>query len=310
MNDEKRLATFEQIRRDRVDREVAQWSDTPAIKRKYSEYSLALDAITDGAIEYSSKVGASVSWRGEPSFERILDDAISLISNLRFAVRSGQSDGEDENPLSLWSHRGQPLYDVKAANSPSLSRPEIEGVVGDYLNLPYRARAIDRLLVDLLIALELYAYGNEVLNPVYIRGVTPKPLLKRSALLNWSFEIGGTLCIWIVIGLALWVLNAIGLFPESWLWVIHGVLALLFSANAAWATLHLPGAMIALSKGKKQALGLLSQMASVYSELSSDGPISARHIEQRARIAADAGVVWPGPLFALLDDINRRDGRF
>lgn len=68
--------------------------------------------------------------------------------------------------------------------------------------------------------------------------------------------------------------------------------------------------MLKLGKSKNTILGLLSQMNGVYVELRSDGPISGRHIEERARKAADAGGVWPAPLFGLLDDINRRDGRF
>ena len=59
-----------------------------------------------------------------------------------------------------------------------------------------------------------------------------------------------------------------------------------------------------------KAAKLLSEMNGVYCELAPSGPYSARHIEHRARSAADKGVVWPAPLFALLDDINNRGGRF
>jgi hypothetical protein len=259
-------------------------------------------------VDYAEEVGASLEWRDDPSIYGILEQGMSVLSDLRYAVRAGEYDKKDEEPLRLWSHRSQPLYDLKTKKTPTLARQDIEAVVGSYLRLPYRAQPIDRMLVDLLIALELYGYGNEILNPDYIKGLTPTPPLRQSAVLGWLTEIGGSLAVWIVITLVLWGLNAAHLFPTGWLFGAHALLAVIFFAYAVWVSVQLPGAMLALRKRKQAILGLLTQMNSVYVELNSDGPISARHIEERAKKAADAGVVWPGPLF--LDDINRRDGRF
>jgi hypothetical protein len=311
MNVDEEPTTFAAVRRKLVDAEVGQWApDIELSKRRHSEYQRALDAITAAGVEHAERVGASLEWRANPSIYGILEEGINVLSHLRFAVRSGEFNQKDEEPLRLWSHRSQPLYDLKIKRTPSLGRQDIEAVVGSYLRLPYRAQVIDRMLVDLLIALELYGYGDEILNPVYIKGLTPTPPLKQSAVLGWLTEIGVGLAIWIVVALVLWGLAAIRIFPGSWLLGANALLALLFLANAAWATVFLPRAMLALRNRKQAILGLLTQMNSVYLELRSDGPISARHIEERARKAADAGVVWPAPLFALLDDISRRDGRF
>lgn len=54
----------------------------------------------------------------------------------------------------------------------------------------------------------------------------------------------------------------------------------------------------------------MDAMLGLYAEMNSDGPISAKHIRETAQKAADKGVVWPGPLFALLDDVVARTGRF
>lgn len=311
MDDAEEPRTFAAVRRKLVDAEVAQWApDVEPSKRRYSEYHRALEAITEAGVDYAEEVGASLEWRDDPSVYGILEEGMSVLSDLRFAVRAGEYDKKDEEPLRLWSHRSQPLYDLKIKKTPSLARQDIEGVVGSYLRLPYRAQPIDRMLVDLLIALELYGYGNEILNPDYIKGLTPTPPLKQSAVLGWLTEIGGSLAVWIVIALGLWGLNAAHLFPTDWLFGANALLAVIFFAYAVWVSVQLPGAMLALRKRKQAILGLLTQMNSVYVELNSDGPISARHIEDRAKRAADAGVVWPAPLFALLDDINRRDGRF
>ncbi|KIC56044.1 hypothetical protein RM53_13660 [Brevundimonas nasdae] len=41
-----------------------------------------------------------------------------------------------------------------------------------------------------------------------------------------------------------------------------------------------------------------------------DGPISAQHVTGLVNRSTDAGVVWPGPLHVLLEDITARGGRF
>ena len=49
-------------------------------------------------------------------------------------------------------------------------------------------------------------------------------------------------------------------------------------------------------------------MLSTYSALTSSGPIRI-HVQEKVKTAAEKGVVWPAPLFALLDDIVRRTPR-
>src|SRR5262249_39107174 len=87
---------------------------------------------------------------------------------------------------------------------------------------------------------------------------------------------------------------------ESVAWWISGICIFLF--------------LLLLSKeakARRRVAKLLSTMAAVYSELRSDGPISAQYIRDRAtNTATQEGVAWPAPLFALLDDIISRTGRF
>jgi hypothetical protein len=46
-----------------------------------------------------------------------------------------------------------------------------------------------------------------------------------------------------------------------------------------------------------------------YGELNSNGPISARRLLERLKSASEKGVVWPAPLYALIDDVMARTGR-
>jgi hypothetical protein len=49
-------------------------------------------------------------------------------------------------------------------------------------------------------------------------------------------------------------------------------------------------------------------MIHVYSELGSEGALSTKRIREVVSRAGDGGVVWPGPLYAILDDNIGRIG--
>jgi hypothetical protein len=295
--------SYEQIRSAWVRDELSATSGKEAAKYDRSEYKLALDAITRAAMQYAMSHEVS-----QESFEDILREAISLLSSLRVAV--GADEGEDREKMRLWSHRSQPIYDIKAKKIPSLSRTLIEQTVNDYIRLPYRSSLMDRLLVDILIVMELYAYGNETINAIYIPGVFASSQVKRRPVIDWFVSNLLNLVILVLIGLGLWSLSLIHLFPKSWLdWSII-VLGALFLFGWGWSTVWLPRVWLLATKEKRKSITLLGEMNGVYMELKSAGPISARHLEYRARTAVDAGVLWPAPLFVMLDDINLRGGRF
>jgi hypothetical protein len=92
-------------------------------------------------------------------------------------------------------------------------------------------------------------------------------------------------------------------------WVV-GACVLLFVLLSTISTIFMPFAWYAQAKARRNVRKLLLAMATTYNELKSDGPISAHHIRERANSAAQEGVVWPAPLFAVLDDIIARQGRF
>lgn len=301
--------TYEQIRREWVHGEIANWSgERDPSKHQYSEYKRALDALTTSATEYGMRVNASTTWEGELSFQDVLAEAIDVLSDLRFAV--GADEGEDGEKLRLWSHRLQPLYDLKVKKTPGIVRSDVELVVARYLRLPYRSAPIDRLLVDLLVATELYAYGNETINAPSIPGITSTSPLKRRPIVEWLVANLIGVGLWIVVGGAFWLLSLVHLFPKSWLGGLNVILGFIFIACLIWSAIWLPRNWWLVHKAKRKIIELLDAMNGLYAELHSAGPISARHIEHRARSTADAGVVWPAPLFVMLDDINRRDGKF
>jgi hypothetical protein len=240
--------------------------------------------------------------------ETLLNEGLAIVRSLRWALVRD----EKENPSpNFWDNNAKPLEKIKAKQVPYIDRSGLEAVVGEYLALPYRCQALDRFLVRVLIAMELYAYGDEMLNEETF-GLFParSPLRQRHALLGY---LRGQLVNGVVFGgmaaLAMWGSSGgwIGLGTAEW---ISGVCGFLFLALASVSTFALPFWWLAQAKARRNVRKLLSIMTTLYNEQRSDGPISAQYVRDRAVDASKQGVVWPAPLFALLDDVNSRTGRF
>ena len=237
----------------------------------------------------------------------VLPGALAVVQNLRSAL---VQDWKDKTTLDFWDNHGRPLDKIKANKVPYIDRSSLEGVVDDYLALPYRSRAMDRLLVGVLVAVEFYAYGDEMMNEKTFGFPARSPLKQshvllaylRGLLINAVF-FGG------VAALALWA-AAKGWIGENSAGWTSGICVALFLLLGAISTVALPFSWYSQAKARRNVRNLLLAMNTIYSELRSDGPISAQHIRERVSSAAEEGVVWPAPLFALLDDIVARTGRF
>lgn len=293
-------------RRDWVKERLSRNGGDPS-KLQYTDYGRAPAAITKAALEH-----AEAHWpksdlsRLEPG--DLFMPGASVIGGLADAIRHPTDDpaGYSSN---LWSHRANPVAEIKKQTAPLMGRGEIETIVQEYLDLPYRSQHVDRLLVDLLVALEVYAYGETVIKRRGVPDFIATPILKRRPIWEWFLGNLFMVVLWTVLGTGFWGLSRVLPIPDGWVIGFNVVLGLLFALNLIWSTLWLPRTWWIIHRAKRKASELLEEMLSVYAELQSDGPISVRHIELRARSAANAGVVWPPPLFVLLEDICTRGGR-
>jgi hypothetical protein len=225
-------------------------------------------------------------------------------------LRSALLKDWNDKALDFWDSDARPIDKIKADKVPYIDRSSLESVVGDYLALPYRSQAMDRLLVKVLTAVEFYSFGDEMMNEKSF-GFPPTSPLKQShvllaylrgLLINAVF-FGG------IAALALWAASK-GWIGETSVGWISGTCVALFLLFGVISTLALPFSWYAQAKARQNVRYLLLAIITIYNELRSDGPISAQHIRERISSAAEEGVVWPAPLFAVLDDIIARTGRF
>jgi hypothetical protein len=266
-----------------------------------SLYAYLLKEIAKAASDHALTV--DVDPEDFESFE--LDKALMIVDDLRTALVRDQS----LKTLNFWNDVVSPIDAIRANKVPFIERSSIESVVGNYLTLPYRSLVVDRYLVRILIAMELYAFGDEMLNEKTF-GLVParSPLKQRHALVAYfrRLTLDGVLFAGIA-ALALWASSRGWIGDTSAMWTT-GICVSLFLLSSVLSTLNLPFAWSKQSKARKRVMDLLSNMSTIYTEVRSDGPISARYIYDRA--TREEGVVWPAPLFALLDDIIAPTGRF
>jgi hypothetical protein len=215
------------------------------------------------------------------------------------------------NIRSLWRHRLSPLSDLASKTTPKMDRESLQCSVSTYLELPVKHQRVDRVLIDALTAIELFAFGEEMLNEKKIPGIPPRSPLRLSHPL-WVFVRGqfGNLFLACVL-----FAFAIGAYKFSWIaemglvttgTILIGLLGLLFIVSL----IALPGYWRRQGAAKRKITDLLEAMNTAYNELNSSGLISARHFRQRLTWAAEKGVIWPSDLFVLLDDLEARGGRF
>lgn len=265
----------------------------------------ALDAITRAAIAHArasdSLPDCWVTENGDDLSAEIMDDLLRDGADVVFMIDESieWSANKDGSTDALWHHREsiEVFDELRAKAAPRFNRFTIEEAVQVYLQLPYRSPVIDRILIDLLVSVELYAFAD------WVRRHRLRPLL------TWLVDKVVTLFLWALIFLVLWGLSVVGLFHDDWLFPANLIIGVLVFVYFAFSTLMLPNSWWRGHKQNKKTADLMSNMVGVYSELSGEA-ISARHIEHRARSASDAGVVWPAPLFVLLEDIIKRDGVF
>jgi hypothetical protein len=81
------------------------------------------------------------------------------------------------------------------------------------------------------------------------------------------------------------------------------------AAVAVITTIALPFEWREQAKSRGDTWKCIRAMVDTYFELRSEGIVSAQRIREVAVKAADIGVAWPGPLFAILDDNIARTGK-
>ena len=237
-----------------IDAQICEWSgEQDASKWRSSETARAWSALANVALDHAEREGVD-----DPVY--YLEEAADVISGIRAALEH-VSEADVRERMRLWSHR---IFsdDLRRKKFPRIGRTEAEEALTQYLALPYRSTFIDRLLVDLLIAQELYAFAELNLNAPCVPGFFAASPLRRRPIVEWF--VG--LIVNVLMALAL-SLGVIAVLPEKWRETANAIIWGLVLISIVWSTVMLPRAWLAVNKAKKLIISLLGQMSGLYSEL-------------------------------------------
>ena len=108
--------------------------------------------VTDAALSHAQEAEPPMDGLG---FEEIALQGIEVVNDLQSGLTE---DGCGSQNWNFWKHEEDPLRRIKSDDMPYMYRDYLESAASDYLRLPYRAPILERVLVDVMIALEVYAY--------------------------------------------------------------------------------------------------------------------------------------------------------
>ena len=210
----------------------------------------------------------------------------------------------------LWQHHRIEFDEIKKGEVPHITRSSLTEAVASYLDLPIRNRSIDRMLVDALVAAEVIAFADEMLNvPSFLRDLSASPFVKSHPL--WRFIKGQFLSLVMIVAIPIGgLVGVVNLFDLTGDWPFFtglgfaGLWALFFVIGL----FAFPSFWISETRRKRKVSELLVAMRTVYTEIGDGAVVSARHIRERLDKTTDQGAVWPSEIFPLLDDIIDRGG--
>lgn len=211
---------------------------------------------------------------------------------------------------NLWHHLEIRFDKIKKGEVPYIDRESLTAAVAQYLDLPIRNRRVDRILVDALVAAEVIAFSNQMLNVrTFLRGFPTSPFANSHPL--WRFIKGQFSSLIVVAAIPIGLLiGAVNLFEIRSQWPLFvglgsvGLWALFFLSGL----IALPSFWISDTKLRGKVGELINAMNTVYTEIGTGTVVSARHIRERLDKTTNQGAVWPPEVFALLDDIIDRNG--
>jgi hypothetical protein len=306
---------FENARRKIIENALYAGRDadeaTLKMQRSWSLRKALAQDVAQAALQHCLATGQDTY-----AYSNLAGDGISIINSLESALSENKKFDLSENAKyefnwNFWKHDDHPHFRIREKKFPYIERYSIEEAATSYLALPYRAPLLERTLVDILIAIELYAFSKEMLEkpPMGERWLnTRAPLTQKHVLRRY---IGGWFSSGVILlGLAYLAGNfgprLIGETASMW---IAGAFVVLFLLDRGFSTVMLPFAWRAQWKARKKIRDLMIAMAHTYAELNGEGQTSTRRLREVAANAADQGVVWPKPLFLVLDDNIARVGR-
>jgi hypothetical protein len=278
-------------------------------KGQYTQYLKFMDTMVREATAYA----ISHQQSAEDFEDHLLYDTMDVCGDIHAAFHNEYAK-DNPSPFVIWVHQSDALDRIIAKKFPYIDRTQLERATGSYLKLPFRCSLADRLLVDALIALETFGFSEEMLgDPIspslarLLPDARRSPLKQRHVIVGFIKVNFSNLLLFGGLAAGVFYAGTAGWMGSGWSLGIGLVLVGLYLLSTVLGLIALPFAWRQQTKARNQVTSTIREMVCVYQEMKSDGPISASRIYNVVTAAAAKEIVWPGPLYALLDDVKARN---
>jgi len=270
-------------------------------KGRYTPFYVLVDQVAEAALSYAREKKYSPY-----DFEsNLLNKGIDVCWCLRWGLNGGVPP--IERRYAMWEH-----FHIQGINNadhlPIIFREHLFAAAEIYLALPFRVPVVDRMLIDGLIACEISDYGREMFRDKPLLSTSRSPFHHRHVLKTYVLGVVANLVLFGGGAALSFYLGSDGTIARGWSIGIGVVLIGFLLLALAVQTIALPFAWARQSKARKEVERLMGEMLKAYDELQG-GVVSANRVYEVVSEAAKAGVAWPAPLFAVLDDVKSRRGR-
>lgn len=191
---------------------------------------------------------------------------------------------------------------LKDSERKQFDRAGIENVARRYLSASYRSQEFDVALVRALLGVEVYGLAHAI--------QIEKRMESKAQYV--VIAIGVALLMLVLVGaLGLGIRHLILAAHSAEIigdWSIHlaDVLAGAFAVICIQLIAGIPTSIARKYFGKSKGSEILRRMYYAYYEVPEYGPMAVGRLRKLVDDAASLGAVWPGSLYALLDDVDRR----
>lgn len=225
-----------------------------------------------------------------------LKQGLEVVEKIMRAVNEDDWNLLDEEcpktEKAYWYHRNYVSLVGKKRREPYISLNGTQQAAATYLSLPYRVPALDRILVDMLVASEMFAFVDDR-QPVLKKQLPPplRWLLNNILGLIIGFSLAA-FCFWIGDGNT--AMNWVG-----------GIILAVTLLDRAWSLISFPYYYSKSRAQNRRVEEVIGAMLDAYFALAGS-PASTNHIDALLAKATDKGVVWPSQLMVLMEDIRAR----
>ncbi len=250
-----------------------------------------------------------------------MDEAADLASDFVLATNIYQLRGADLEKksaedvrkalaLTYWSpnNPNSLQYTIKSDGRLPLDWAGFEAAVGRYVASDLKSSELDRLILTGVTDLEVTGF----LEKMYVKNLFEPASVAEAANSSmvglWFKGRLKSLGLSLLIALATYATSVLWDSAPEWFEIVgYGIALGQFILGSIIATIALPFAISKHKRASQPILKLVDGMATLYGELHSDGPISVRHLRLRFEELRDIDAVWPGSLWVLLEDLERRN---